>query len=198
MQYSPDAFDSFIKQKLDEVEVDPSMADDYWSKMNNDLATKKGMSVGKKFFYLSLCLVFISSIFYFTFSEPSDAFIKEKAVKHTPAIKDNKELLSETPSDEQSQNNSPKVKLTQNNTAKFDLHQRDERKAISKSTDNTRIIHESPASESVITSNAEIAVSNHNKTSTQAPPVIAKDSIRAIETNPVLPKKKKTPVTIIW
>ena len=197
MQYSPDAFDSFIKQKLDEVEVDSSMADDYWSKMNNDCFEKKGISVGKKFIYLSICLVVLSSIFYFTYNQFSEAPIKENAIKQTPAVIENEGVLDHKPSDAQSPNKSPiELRRTQNNTAKVKLNQIDESKAMTNAIDNTKTTNNALKQEDI--PSKEITVSNHNKTSMQAPTVILKDSVRAIESNPVIQKKKKGAVSIIW
>jgi hypothetical protein len=197
MQYSPDAFDSFIKQKLNEVEVDPSKADDYWSKMNNDLTQKKGFSGGKKFIYFSLCLVVLSSIFYFVPNEPSDAPVAEKALKQTPAITRNEDSSNQQLSDAPLYNKPHnEVEIKQKITNKVKSNQTDETKTATRITDNTGIDNNTTAQENLPAKDNKVA--DQNKPTTHALPVTAKDSVRAVESNPVIPKKKKTPVTIIW
>lgn len=200
MQYSPDAFDSFIKQKLDEVEVDPSMADDYWSKMDKDLTgDKEGLSTRNKFFYLCVCLQVLSSIFYLTYNEPAVAPIKDKAIKQAPAVIENKEVLSSKPSDVQPITK-PHIVANRsgNNRDKVGLNKTIVSKPGNKSIDNTRAISKLQVTEQINPPKADISVSTNNKTIVQAPPVIAKDSIGTKELNPVKQKKKKSAVSIIW
>ncbi len=48
MQYSPDAFDSVIKQKLDDVDIDQSAEKQYFEQMSKNILYKRAMVSIKK------------------------------------------------------------------------------------------------------------------------------------------------------
>lgn len=65
MQYSPDAFDSFMKEKLEEVEPDPALAEYYWNKIDPEI--NRGGSPGRRrFIYFSLSLLTVAIATYLT------------------------------------------------------------------------------------------------------------------------------------
>jgi hypothetical protein len=200
MQYSPDAFDSFMKQKLNEVEADSSMADEYWSKLDKELTQKKGLSARNKFFYFSVCLLVISSLVYLTYNKPEVTPIKDNAIKRSPVTIENNDASSNKPSDVRTgvKANS-KIISSSNSISKVESHKKLEKRTVNKATPIPKVSDKASAIENINPAKIDIPVSTYNKTITQSPPVIVKDSIRAgIEPNIITPKKKKNAVTIIW
>jgi hypothetical protein len=200
MQYSPDAFDSFMKQKLNEVEADSSMADEYWSKLDKDLTQKKGLSARNKFFYFSVCLLILSSIVYLTYNDSAVAPIKDNAIKPSPVSMEKKEASnSKTSGVRTGDKANINIKGSGNTTSKVESKKKQEPKAGNRTTDNTSIGDKASAIENITPANTDIPVSTYSKTIVQSPSVIAKDSIKAvIEPSIINPKKKKNAVTIIW
>jgi hypothetical protein len=200
MQYSPDAFDSFMKQKLNEVEADSSMADEYWSKLDKELTQKKGLSARNKFLYFSVCLLVISSLVYLTYNKPAVAPIKDNTIKRSPVTIENNDASSNKPSDVRTgvKANS-KIKSSSNSISKVESYKKLEKGTVNKATPIPKVSDKASAIENINPAKIDIPVSTYNKTITQSPPVIVKDSIRAgIEPNLITPKKKKNAVTIIW
>ena len=189
MQYSPDAFDNFIKQKLNNVEVDPSLADDYWSKMNNN-SVRRGMSLKNKIFYLSVSLLLLVGIFFFTYYKPQQVPVKDLHNTQPHSLNKNKEVTTGKDNDEElfKEINSDAQSPIQGITNKPAAGKKNELKQ-----DNVKIEN---SSENIKQDKIDIPTTSNNSNLTVAP-VISKDSLQSSEPN-VPVKKKKTSITIIW
>lgn len=60
MQYSPDAFDSFIKGKLEEVEVDASLAQHGWQQFSEKQSSSTGFKSKTTRFYIFTCITIVT------------------------------------------------------------------------------------------------------------------------------------------
>lgn len=193
MQYSPDAFDSFIKQKLDEVEVDPSLSEKYWSKMNMEAAGAKRFSFRNKLFYFSICLIFLSAIMFIALNESEEVPVKNAAIKPTTLSNENKaEVKTNSLKPEQGYTQKITTMKPGLNDVKKNYKAPQERKsAFDKVT-----IETSSQTENINPLKGDVPISTINK-SIITLPVIPRDSMRNLESIPPSPKKKK-PVNIIW
>lgn len=85
MQYSPDAFENFLKNKLDEVKPDPSLQDQLWADFEK-MEVQKKRGGGKKWFF-GFAILMVGLVTYLAW--PGTNVIEQsqnnKAATRTPA-----------------------------------------------------------------------------------------------------------------
>jgi hypothetical protein len=64
MKNTPESFDRLIKSKLDEVEVDPSLADAYWQQMSLSKTKPTGTNKFRRYYWFSASILLIMLVIF--------------------------------------------------------------------------------------------------------------------------------------
>ena len=196
MQYNPDAFENFLKSKLDEVEADATQQELLWNQLSTSDRKKKWWENYKVLIVLSL-LIF-AGIYSFIQWEN---FSNDKAVKLNVPVKEDAFKLpapdsvqAGTLNDNKELNHEPAIK-------RFSLKKSTTVKGLVKSNSQneyTRIIT-APTKETEASTTKEPV--NVNPSIVQIRPeaqLVIKDSLAIIIEQKAEDKKKKKAVYIIW
>jgi hypothetical protein len=187
--YSPDPFDDLIKAKLNEVEVDASLADKYWQPMKDSSSQNLSGKIFFKYWLSAFVLVVILFLLIRMVSGTSDV---------SPEANNNEQVQ---------QNNShplEKDSITKTETVKSTMPQKSSKYSASIVTDvsnkrNLGIPDSAYALAQPIPADvSDSVVKKDNVQITVKPPIDSIKRVDSITSKPQQQTKKRKPSFIIW